>query len=242
MRNALLRGSDMGVIIETSEEGAIDYARLTAADGHGEEYTKKRLKFLEDEKSKFNSESLFRLIDEAQKNGTKVNTFETDTWGNLRTRVPSDLYPSQLILGKGLRLLDYDGACDSGLFVSSRFRDLVEEFDPGVHDFCPVEVVSHDGESLGTHYFCRFLRPINAIRVEGSKHVRLVMEDDPRGDLSMLSIKRHSEVSVYADRIAGFGGWRDMRSPRGDFVSGALWRRMQEFGLSVGAFLHFDEC
>ncbi|MCG7520471.1 DUF1629 domain-containing protein [Ruegeria sp. Ofav3-42] len=231
----------MGVIIETSEEGAIDYARLTAADGRGEEYTNKRLKFLEDEQNRIRRESSRKLFEEAQKKGAIAKAHEADIWGDLRTRVPSDLYPSQLVLGKGLRLFDYDGACDAGLFVSSRFRDLVEEFDPDVHDFCPVEVVNHEGKPLGTHYFCRFLRPINAIRVEGSKHVSQVMEDDPRGDLSRLSLSDLSQFSVYADRIAGFGGWRDMRSPRDNFVAEALWTRMQEVGLTVGAYVHFDE-
>ncbi|SLN32440.1 hypothetical protein ROA7450_01478 [Roseovarius albus] len=231
----------MGVIIEPSEDAAIDFARLTASDGQGETYFKKQREFLDSEKNRIRRESSRELFEAAQKAGTVAKAYESDIWRNLKTPMPAELYPDRLLLGKGLRLFDYDGACASGPFVSSRFRDVVEEFDPDMHDFCPVAVEGHDGEELGTHYFCRFLQPLNTIRVERSKNVKQVMEGGSRGDLSALRVNDLSEFSVYADRIEGRGAWRDMRAPYFDFVSNALWQRMQEAGLSVGTYVHFDE-
>lgn len=177
---------------------------------------------------------------EAKKTGAIADASKADIWGDLRARVPDEMYPDRLVLRKGSPLLDYDTS-DAGRVVSQAFRDLVEEFDPGVHQFVPTAVEDHDGTPLATHCFMRILRPINAIRTEGSD-LRLVGLNSPYGDLASLHVNDLSKFSVYADWIKGFGAWREMRSRQESFFSEALWQRLQAAELTgFEAYCRFDE-
>ncbi|UWQ03997.1 imm11 family protein [Aliiroseovarius crassostreae] len=220
--------------------GFADYVNLSTPDQDGHEMSVAILDFLEKERNRVDDESLYALMAEAKKIGAIADASKTDIWGDLRARVPEEMYPDRLVLRKGSPLLDYDTS-DAGRVVSQAFRDLVEEFDPDVHQLVPTAVEDHDGTPLATHYFMRILRPINAIRTEGS-NLQPVGLNSSRGDLASLQVGLYSKFSVYADRIKGFGAWREMRSSQHSFFSEALWQRLQAAGLTgFEAYCRFDE-
>jgi hypothetical protein len=220
--------------------GFAEYVNLSTPDQDGHEMSVAILDFLEKERNRVHRESLYALVEEAKKAGEKPDASKSDWCGDLRVRVPDEMYPDRLVLRKGSPLLDYDTS-DAGRVVSQAFRDLVEEFDPGVHQFVPTAVEDHDGTPLATHYFMRILRPINAIRTEGSD-LRLVGLNSLRGDLASLHVDDLSKFSVHADRIKGFGAWREMRSKQHSFFSEALWQRLQAAKLTgCEAYCRFDE-
>lgn len=220
--------------------GFADYVNLSTPDQDGHEMSVAILDFLEKERNRVHRESLYALVEEAKKAGEKPDASKSDWCGDLRVRVPEEMYPDRLVLRKGSPLLDYDTS-DAGRVVSQAFRDLVEEFDPGVHQFVPTAVEDHDGTPLTTHYFMRILRPINAIRTEGGD-LRPVGSNGIPDDTEPLTINDLSKFSVYADQIKGFGAWRDMRSKRHSFFSEALWQRLKAAGLTgFEARIRFDE-
>lgn len=151
------------------------------------------------------------------------------------------MYPDRLVLQKGEPIYDYD-VSDGGMVASNRFRDLVEAFDPGVHQFVPVAVEDHSGGPLGMWYFVRFLRPVNALQTEGAKGVPLVSPKVPHGDMGAVHIDAQSVFTVRADQIEGFGAWREKRATFNVFLSEALWQEVLAAGLTgVQARVHFGE-
>ncbi|NIZ60954.1 hypothetical protein DL239_08200 [Sedimentitalea sp. CY04] len=228
----------MGVTLQVT--GYKDYVNLSTPDHDGWEMTKALLEYLEKERNRVRREGLSALVAEAKETGITPDASKIDIWEDLRARVPTEFYPDRLVLRKGSTLLDYDSS-DVGIVVSQAFRDLVKEFDPGVHHFVPTAVESHDGTLLATYYFMRILRPINAIRTEDS-NLQLVGLNSSRGELASLQVGSYSKFSVYADRIKGFGAWRDMRSTQHSFFSEELWQRLQAAGLTgFEARIRFDE-
>ncbi len=63
------------------------------------------------------------------------------------------------------KLLDYEGAY-VGYSVSDRFRALIEEIEPGVHQFEPIRFVAKDGSLLEDRWFWQICNRINSVHPE----------------------------------------------------------------------------
>jgi hypothetical protein len=138
-----------------------------------------------------------------------------DNTADIRAQVPEDMYPKVLVASNNKPFDDIDGGYGHGYIVSQAFRDAVETFDKGVHQFVPVEIRRKDG---GLHdkrpfYILRVTRLLNTINVEASPELRRVSgkPTDPVTDETKFHLGSN-RFAVFADRTKGIGLWRDIRS------------------------------
>ena len=67
-----------------------------------------------------------------------------------------------------------------GFVVSPRFRDLVEQFEPGVHQFVPVEICrTPDGPPVATYYWFIICQRVDSVDREHTTFVWKAPEDEP---------------------------------------------------------------
>ena len=152
-----------------------------------------------------------------------------DQHAGTRAQVPPEMFPPVLIVGNDDPLDDWNGNA-IGYIVSQRFRDAVEVLDPGTHQFVPVELRRHDGQLYEGRpfYYMRVTRLINAINLAQSPKLRQVGSLVTPTETTMFHIDRGQSFAVYADRIAGMGLWRDIRSPEDIFASERLVTLLRE--------------
>lgn len=138
-----------------------------------------------------------------------------DMTADIRAKVPEEMFPPVLVASNNHAFTDFEGGSGLGYIVSQAFRDAVESFDAGVHQFIPVEIRRKDG---GLHdkrpfYFLRVTRLLNTINVAASPDLRRVSgkPTDPVTDTTTFHIT-NAKFAVHADRTAGMGLWRDVRS------------------------------
>ena len=82
-------------------------------------------------------------------------------------RAVAESIPSIIRWTSKRRFLDYETSIVKT--VSERLRTLIEEIEPGVHQFQNVEYVSKDGNSLGSRSFWQICNRIDSIhRTEGN--------------------------------------------------------------------------
>lgn len=139
----------------------------------------------------------------------------SDNTADVRAQVPEEMFPPLLVASNNETFTDFDGGGVGGYIVSQAFRDAVETFDKGVHQFVPVEIRRKDG---GLHdkrpfYILRVTRLLNTVNFEASPDLPRVFEKatDPVTDETRFHLHRANFV-VHADRTAGMGLWRDIRN------------------------------
>jgi hypothetical protein len=142
-------------------------------------------------------------------------------------RVPEEFFPKAARFSKGKMLCDYQDVAGF-LAVSTRFKDLVESFEPGVHQFVPVEVLHKDGSPYATYWYfiiCTLIDAINPV-TGGVKQVWLVPESRRAElpDAYMWDLNWGSEKppAVFADEVARRAAWRDKRFSVPPFHSDAF--------------------
>ena len=117
-----------------------------------------------------------------------------DMTADIRAQVPEEMFPPVLVASNNQAFTDFEGGSGVGYIVSQAFRDAVESFDPGVHQFIPVEIRRKDG---GLHdkrpfYILRVTRLLNTINVAASPDLRRVSgkPTDPVTDTTTFHIHK----------------------------------------------------
>ena len=220
----------MGAIIQGwNIEGKTDYA-LDTPEGDEDAWSKRYRAFLNEARK----EVMFTSIKAQYGSGKNFDPGKIDHLGDLSAKVPADLYPPRLKLVRGKEIYDYSGALPTRV-VSQRFRDVVEEIDPGVHQFVPVEIVNRAGNPCkgGPWYFFRVQRVLSAINMEGSSNIPPVgVGGSDHGDANRIQINSNAKLVVNADQVSSIGIWHDKRSPQHRFVSEKVLSRMKDAGLT----------
>lgn len=156
---------------------------------------------------------------------------------------PKELFPTALRFAKGNNLRDLDRS-PGGKIVSRGMKNLIEEMEPGVHQFISVPVFLSDGTAFESpRWFWRVTQIVDAICFDGKWRdgVRLVARGEINGR-HCWEVKGKQGVldpgdvrAVYKDKIAGRAAWYDMHygsGAHGMFVSQALMDAMEERNLS----------
>jgi len=87
-------------------------------------------------------------------------------------RVVGDKAPKKLLWEGGDKPLP-EVILRNSLAVSSRFRDLVDEFEPGLHQFFPVDVYkTRDGEVSATYYWINVCNRIESVDPDRTTYIR----------------------------------------------------------------------
>jgi len=150
--------------------------------------------------------------------------------------VPEEYFPRTARFSKGKRLFDYQKIAHF-LAVSTRFKDLVESFEPRGHQFVPVEVYHKDGSHYGTYWYfviCSLIEAINPA-TGGVKQVWFVPEsrraERPNAFGWDINWGSGKEPAVFADKVAGRAAWRDKRYPVPSFFSDAFVEQLTVQGM-----------
>ncbi len=87
-------------------------------------------------------------------------------------RVNSDKMPKVMLWPGGNNALP-EVIMHNCLAVSPRFRDLVEQFEPGVHQFFPVDIYKDlNNDPVATYYWINVCNRIDSINIEKTTYIR----------------------------------------------------------------------
>ncbi|WP_211098022.1 imm11 family protein [Ahrensia sp. R2A130] len=176
--------------------------------------------------------------------------------------VPVDIAPDTVRLTQGGKLYDSNIFVGVPLF-SERFRQAVEDIEPGVHQFLPVKVIGVDGESYSEPWWsfniCQLVDSISpelgGVYKQEWEYLReekyekftwniksgwlpgRVPEPDDSDPYNPYTMNPSKKLAVYKDRIAGRAAWIDSRLPR-TFYSDALMARIEAEGMEGFYVVH----
>lgn len=127
------------------------------------------------------------------------------------------------------KLLDYEGAY-TGYSVSDRFRALIEEIEPSVHQFEPIRFVTKGGTLLEKRWFWQICNRIDSVHSERSNLVLgpRTWRAPPKPEVQRIVFDMTS--------IGGAQFWHD-KHIKGTFISTTAKCRISEAGISG---VHFD--
>ncbi|MEM7748546.1 MAG: DUF1629 domain-containing protein [Pseudomonadota bacterium] len=146
-------------------------------------------------------------------------------------------FPSVVFVdSKNTALLDVIGI--GGMCVSEKFRTAVERFEPGVHDFLPLELRYGSRKSYDAHqyYYFHICRYVTSINAERSNLTRGETKIPGKGSIPLLAKKRNLPVVVNQEAVAGMHLWQEdgpVQAVGGFFISDELYQAFVECGLST---------
>lgn len=130
-------------------------------------------------------------------------------------------------------LLDVD-SYTSCLLVNQTFKDILEELEPGVHQFFPMEIFIKDYK-VGDRYWLNICNRLD------SKHRGLTWPLNEYGLHRPTREQRANDKLVFSeDAIGGHHAWHD-KFELGTFISDAFAERVQAAGLNGITYQHFDQ-
>ena len=161
----------------------------------------------------------------------------TGTW------IPPEVVPRRLRLTKGKKMYDWLTLRGGGTLVSSRLKEVVEELDPGRHQFFPVVVEDKKGAVQPGDFFI-----FNVVgRIESIIEDRSNFKASGRGDIKNWGYERRVgpwQCVLDAAVIGGRACWIEHRYGGCWFISDGLATSLQERKLN-GFYLdrhrHCDE-
>ncbi len=159
-------------------------------------------------------------------------------------RIEASDVPATLLY-RGKNITDFCIVHNSPLYlnvVSEKFRDLIEDLEPDVHNFIPVQIVRPDGSQVeGQFYYMNVLQRAYTIDIENSPRARWHDHNGNYiGKIQMMPGLPDPDVIYHADRVGNMHLWQEHyrtsseNSPRyslsvtGYTVSDALMKRMKK--------------
>ena len=126
------------------------------------------------------------------------------------------------------RYKPYDVFMSGGLIlVSDAFKDIIENHEPGVHQFFPIEVVYRDGTFARQMYFFNICNRLDTMdRERATAELRKGTMWDPRTGAFVFSL----------DKVGSAHAWIDKHVHHGTFLSSAAVAEMQQAGLTGISF------
>lgn len=142
-------------------------------------------------------------------------------------RRPIEQFPEQIRFTKGKKVFDFNGYTEGGITVSKRLKDAIEDMEPGVHQFVPVELFYKDGspypEPLWYFNACTEIDTISP----DLGGVRQDTVGGPQGYVWTIRSLGDDKLAVRKDAVAGRAAWADRHYYNATFFSDALVERMK---------------
>lgn len=165
--------------------------------------------------------------------------------------VPDSAPKTMLWASKRLPPPDYAFGNNEIMLVSGRFRDLVERFEPGVHQFLPVNMVHKKGEApFDTFYWfvcCQLIDSLDPVRTtldwRGDNYDERMEDGFRRGNWSFNQKVSPRQIPVFS--LAAIGDrhlWREPYYTR-DYVnaSNAFGETLLAQGLTGFGLMHYEQ-
>lgn len=142
-------------------------------------------------------------------------TWFSGTW------FPPEVMPQRVRLKRAKTMFDWMQLRGGGNLVSPRFRDAVEELDPGRHQFFPVVVEDKNGVARPGHYYV-----FNVVgRIDSIIEERSNLKASGRGDIENWSYERRVgpwQCALNAAVIGDRACWVEHRYGERWFISDRL--------------------
>ena len=118
--------------------------------------------------------------------------------------------PTKGRMGGPRRKLEEYSVAFSLLLVGERFREIIERFEPGVHQFFPIDVVWKDGSPAGRHYFFNIVHTLDALDPE----LTTLDRDPVASNFFQLKLDDPAHKAVYStQRMGGHHIWVERHLP-----------------------------
>lgn len=158
-------------------------------------------------------------FDNLRGTGGKYDPRQIDYWAAHGLSYPQDIFPKAATLQNSVRIPDYFS--DQGIYlVSQAFRDLVEEFDGGVHQFIelPIRTMTGEAYAYGPYYIFINRQVLNSIVPSGMQVIQQPNRAIP-DELLDVRVVPGMQFTVSAAAVGGAGIWREKRHYFRDFIS-----------------------
>ena len=124
------------------------------------------------------------------------------------------------------------------LLVGERFREIIERFEPGVHQFFPIDVVWKDGSLAGRHYFFNIVHTLDALDPDHTTLIRY--PDTPNFFKLKLGDPEHKAV-YSVQRMLGHHIWVERRLPNVISTSAELGAALKQAKLKGLDFYEIEQ-
>lgn len=161
-------------------------------------------------------------------------------WSSGRRAKPESI-PKVIRWMSKRKLLDYEGAY-IGWTVSDRFRDLIEEIEPGVHQFQRIRFIAKDRSLLADRWFWQVCNRVDSVNREKSDWVLLgrdIQSWSPPSKRLRIDGKHHLVFGLTQIGDAQF--WYDKHISTTLLVSDAAKSRIEVVGITGVHFHHYDQ-
>ena len=161
------------------------------------------------------------VVDKTPDGGMPFSTFMQDP-STMGRPIKPDFVPTKMQWCDQQRhaIPDFDRAWM--LNVSSRAKDLIEDLEPGVHQFLPVDYIDIDGRFIESRWFLVVCNRIDSV---DRNHSRLRLEGGwmwtPDGVVDPKLVFNEQQAS-------GYHLWRDKYLIPGPWISDVLAERLQK--------------
>lgn len=134
---------------------------------------------------------------------------------NSGRRVKPESVPKVIRFKSNRKLLDYESTWNI-YSVSDRFRALIEEIEPGVHQFEPVRFIGKDGADRGTRWFWQICNRIDGVDREKTNWIfRSGLWSPPL----TRPLKDSARLVYDLEKIGNVKFWRDKHLSRATHIS-----------------------
>jgi hypothetical protein len=162
---------------------------------------------------------------------TRVNpdTINKANWYT-GTPIPPEVVPKKVRIIEGDALYDWRTTGDTGCLVSARFKECVEELDPGRHGFFPVTVEDRHGALMpGPFFLFNVVGSIDSI-IEARSNLKATGREVSKVWIYEARMGPW-ECALDASVIGGRACWTELHYSRRWFVSDRLAALMRARGL-----------
>jgi hypothetical protein len=156
--------------------------------------------------------------------------------------------PEALKLEKRRKSLPDTFRADNAIVIcSERINAVLEELDPGVHQFFPIRILQPDGKPVeGRHYILNVHHSLDTIvdELTESTNFPSTVPGNPKRHEKMLTYNSEQEsgVAFRKSRLTSVNLWREIAYPGLYMMSDRLYERLRRDGLSFFKILKAREC
>lgn len=148
-------------------------------------------------------------------------------------RVEPDSVPKVIKWNTKRKLLDYETAFIST--VSDRFRDLIEEIEPGIHQFVPVKFIAKDGSDLATRWFWQICNRIDGINREYTNWTL------SNGRIWKPTAGQAHKLVIDLEAIGAAKFWHDKHVGSATFVSDHAKTHIEDASITGTRFRYYEQ-
>ncbi|NSX55129.1 imm11 family protein [Parasulfitobacter algicola] len=147
-------------------------------------------------------------------------------------KLGSDEVPKTFKLSKARDSLPASFMVQDGLYIVQKpFRDLIEQLDPGLHQFFPIEVRHRNGTPHDPPCYAINVTETRDSIVDDQSTVDKFVTDPENTDKRIVYFKK--DITIDPSKLTNIHLWREVRYPKSLLMSDELRDALKETGLRM---------